>query len=592
MRITRNRAAVTLVAVAALGLSACGSSSSSSDGGGGGDSSGPKLSNAALGKIADESSTKGGTLKFGLAGEWGDSTLDPGETYYGYSWDMLRNFARTLVMFKSEPGKAGLELTPDLATDLGKSSEGGKTWTYTLKPGLKFEDGSPITSKDVAYGVLRSTDTTTFKTAPTYFKEMLNLPKGYDGVYRSKGMDTSSAIETPDDSTIVFHLKEPFAGFDYLAQLPQTAPVPKAKDTGSRYKSHVISSGPYMFKGNFDPATGFTLVRNPNWDAASDPNRKALPDEMTLKAGMEADDLDNQIVSGSIDVDIQGTGVQPAALTKVLQQKDLMARADNPTIARLWYTSINETVKPLDNIDCRKAIEYAMNPTLYQNAYGGKFAGGEIASTVLPPMIPGYKDFDVYGVKTNPKGQPGKAKASLKACGQPNGFAINMGYRAERPKEKATAEAFQQSLSKVGIKVTPKALPEGDYFSATCGKPSYVVANNLGLCANGWGADWPDGFGFLSQIVDSRVINPAGGSSNTSVRIPEVNQMLDKAKVELDDNTRNSAWGDIDKRVMEEAEIYPGLYAKAVLLRSKNATNVFINEAFGYYDYTAMGVKK
>ncbi|MEO5652017.1 MAG: ABC transporter substrate-binding protein, partial [Marmoricola sp.] len=124
----RKRAVVALAAVAALGLSACGSSSS-----GGGSASEPKLSNAGLGKIYEASDKKGGTLKFGLAGEWGD-TVDPGETYYGYSWDMLRNYARTLVMFKTEPGDAGLELVPDMATDLGKSSEGGKTWTYTLKP--------------------------------------------------------------------------------------------------------------------------------------------------------------------------------------------------------------------------------------------------------------------------------------------------------------------------------------------------------------------------------------------------------------------------------------------------------------------------
>ena len=584
MRIMRKRAAVAMAVAAVLGLSACGSS-----GGGGSDSSEPKLSNAALGKIADASDQKGGTLKFGLAGEWGD-TVDPGETYYGYSWDMLRNYARSLVMFKTEPGKTGLELTPDLATDLGKSSDGGKTWTYTLKDGLKYEDGSAITAADVKYAVLRSTDKKTFPNGPAYFESMLDLPKGYDGPYRSKGMNTDSAIETPDDKTVVFHLTKPFAGFDYLAQLPQTAPVPQAKDTGAKYKNHVISSGPYMFDGNYSPTNGFTLKRNPNWDAASDPNRKALPDEMTVKLNMDANDVDNQIAAGTLDVDIAGTGVQPAELTKVLQDPTLQKRADNPINARLWYTSVNPTVKPLDNLDCRKAIMYAMSPTSYQRAYGGKFAGGEIATTIMPPQIPGYKDFDVWGQKSNPNGQASKAKDALKACG--SDIDTNIAYRAERPKEKATAEAFQQSLAKVGIKVTPKPLPEGDYFSGTCGLPSYVVKNNLGLCVNGWGADWPDGYGFLSQIVDSRVIRETGGSSNTSVRIPEVDKMLDAAVVEQDETTRNKMWGDIDEAVMKQAVIYPGVYAKAVLLRSKNATNVFINEAFGYYDYTAMGVKK
>ncbi len=574
-----------LAAAAALVLSACGSDS----GDGGGDGDAPKLSNSAMGKIYEPSDEKGGTLKFGHAGEWGD-TVDPGETYYGYSWDMLRNYARSLVMFKAEPGEAGLELTPDLATDLGTPSDGGKTWTYTLKPGVKYEDGTPITSADVKYAVLRSTDKKTFANGPAYFEAMLDLPKGWDGPYRTKNMNTDSAIETPDDQTIVFHLKQPFGGFDYLAQLPQTAPVPQAKDTGAKYKNHVISTGPYMFEGDFNPTTGFTLVRNPNWDAASDPNRKALPDKMTVKLNMDPDDLDNQIEAGTIDVDIVGTGVQPAMLTKVLQSSALSDRADNPVLSRLWYTSINPTVKPLDNIECRKAIMYAMSPTSYQRAYGGQFAGGDIATTLMPPTIPGYEEFDVWGQKENPNGQEDKAKEALDKCGQD--IDVNMAYRAERPKEKATAEGFQQALDKVGIKVTPKPLPEGDYFSGTCGLPSYVVKNNIGLCVNGWGADWPDGYGFLSQIVDSRVIRETGGSSNTSVRIPEVDAMLDKAVVELDEEARNKMWGEIDRRTMEEAVIYPGVYSKSVLLRGKNITNVFVNESFGYYDYTAMGVKQ
>lgn len=585
MRITRNKAAVAVAAVAALVLSACGSS------GGSGSDGGTKLDNAALDSVVKATDEKGGTLKFGLAGEWGD-TVDPGETYYGYSWDMLRNYARTLVMYKPAPGEKGLELVPDMATDLGKSSDGGKTWTYTLQQGLKFEDGSEITAKDVKYAVLRNTDKKTFPNGYTYFEDMLDLPKGYDGPYRSKDMNTDSAIETPDKYTIVFHLKQAYSGFDNLAQLPATAPVPQAKDTGAKYRNHVISSGPYMFDGNFNPSTGFKLVRNPNWDAETDPNRKALPDEMTVKLNMQADDVDNQIIAGTLDVAVDGTGVQAAALPKVLQQKQLQERADNPTIPRLWYTSINETVKPLDNIDCRKAVMYAMSPASYQNSYGGKFAGGDVATTVMPPMLPGAEKFDLYDVKNNPKGQADKAKAALKSCGQPDGFEINMGFRAERPKEKATAQAFQQSLAKVGIKVSPKPLPEGDYFSGTCGLPSYVVKNNLGLCANGWQSDWNDGFGFLSQIVDSRVIRDTGGSSNTSVRIPEVDEMLDKASTEPDEDARNKIWGEIDRRVMEEAVIYPGVYAKTVLLRSKNATNVFVNDAYGMYDYTAMGVKQ
>jgi peptide/nickel transport system substrate-binding protein len=91
--------------------------------------------------------------------------------------------------------------------------------------------------------------------------------------------------------------------------------------------------------------------------------------------------------------------------------------------------------------------------------------------------------------------------------------------------------------------------------------------------------------------VDSRVIRPAGGSSNTSVRIPEVDKMLDAAQVELDQAKREADWGAIDKRVMEEAVIYPGIDAKSVLLRGQNLTNVFVNDSYGMYDYMSLGVK-
>ena len=573
-------------AALALSLSACAS-------GGGGTKAEPSAKpggkaefNAAMGKVFNPSEKKGGIIKF--ADEAAPDTLDPGETYYGYSWDFLRVYGRSLVMFKPAPGKASEELVPDLAESLGVPSDGGKTWTYKLRKGVKFEDGAEVKAADVKYAVLRSTDKATFPNGPAYFEAMLAMPAGYKGPYKSKGMNTDSAITTPDDYTIVFHLKAPFAGFDYLAQLSQTIPVPAAKDTGARYKEHVVSSGPYMF-ASYAADKSYTLKRNPKWDQATDPNRKALPDGYDVQLNVNAEDIDNRLISGDVDVAIAGTGLTAASQSKVLSDPTLKARTDNPTVARLWYTSINPTVKPLDNIDCRKAIQYAMDRTSYQTAYGGAFSGGELATTIMPPMIPGYQKFDLYPAGADSKGDVAKAKEALTKCGQPNGFATNIAYRNERPKEKATAEAFQQALEKVGIKLTLKGYAKADYFSSYAGNPPYVKANNIGLALNGWGADWPDGFGFLSQITDSRVIRETGGSSNTSVRIPEVDKLLDQAVNELDVTKRNAVWGQIDKRVMEEAVIYPGVYAKSLLMRGKNLTNVFVNDSFGYYDYLALG---
>jgi peptide/nickel transport system substrate-binding protein len=572
-------------AVLALALSAgCGGGDGNTDGNNG--TATPEF-NAALTKVFNPSDKKGGTVKLANSGDW--DSLDPGETYYGYSWNFLRNYGRSLVMFKPAPGKASNELVPDLAESLGVPSDGGKTWTYKLRKGVKYEDGTEVKAADVKHAVLRSTDKETFPNGPAYFEQFLDLPAGYKGPYKSKGVNTDSAITTPDDSTVVFHLKAPFGGFDYMAQLPQTVPVPEAKDTAAKYREHVIATGPYMFEKN-ELGKSFSLVRNPNWDPATDPNRKALPDRFEVSLNVNADDVDNRLISGDLNLDVVGTGVQPAALGRVVGDPNLKSQADNPSSARLWYTSVNPTVAPLDNIECRKAVMFAADKTGYQTAVGGPLAGGDIATTVLPPVIPGYQKFDLYPAGPDNKGDVEKAKAALTACGQPNGFETNMAYRAERPKEKAIAESLQQSLGRVGIKLTLKPFPQGDYFSQYAGNPPYVKANKIGLATNGWQADWNDGFGFLSQIVDSRVIRETGGSSNTSVRIPEVDKMIDQALAETDPKKREAIWGQIDKRVMEEAVILPGVYAKALTLRGKGLTNVFVSEAYGMYDYLSIGV--
>jgi peptide/nickel transport system substrate-binding protein len=572
---------------AALVLAACG-------GGGPGGEEGPGTQagasgfNAASTSVVNPSDKKGGTLKFANSGDW--DTLDPGETYYAYSWNFARLYGRSLMMFKSAPGKEGNQLVPDLAEAPGQTDD-AKTWTYKLRQGVKFDDGTEVTSADVKYAILRSTDKETFPNGPAYWEAILDLPSGYKGPYKTPNMNTDSAIETPDKSTIVFHSKKPFAAFDYLAQQPNTMPVPKDKDTGAKYRNSIVSSGPYKF-ADLQPGKSFNLVRNDQWDPATDPNRKALPDRIEVSLSVNADDVDNRLISGDLDMDVVATGVQPAALSRVLQDPTLKENSDNPLAARLWYTSINPTVAPFDNIECRKAIMYAMDRTAYQAAYGGQFAGGDLATTILPPNIPGYQTFDLYPDGQDHKGDLDAAKKSLEACGQPNGFETNIAYRAERPKEKAAAEAFQQALGRVGIKLTLKPYPQGDYFAQYAGLPPYVVKNKLGLAVNGWAADWPDGFGFLSQIVDSRVIRETGGSSNTSVRIPEVDQMLDKALTELDADKRNQDWGAIDKRVMEEAVIYPGVYSKSLLVRSKNATNIYVTDAYGEYDYLGLGAQK
>jgi peptide/nickel transport system substrate-binding protein len=574
-------AALVMGATLVISLAACGG------GGTGGGGSGA-TANAAVDKVYNPSTTKGGTLRFAHGGDF--DSLDPADTYYAYSWDFIRLYGRSLVMFQPAPGTASTKLVPDLAESLGVPSDGARTWTYKIRKGVKFEDGTAVTSKDVKYAVERSLDKSTFPNGPTYLNDLLDL-HGYTSPYHDPDPNRLglNAIGTPDDQTIVFHLRRPFGGFDYLAQLPATIPVPRAKDTGARYKEHVVSTGPYEFQTN-TLGKGFTLVRNPAWDPATDPIRKALPDTIQVQLNANADDIDNRLIAGDLDVAIEGTGLQPAAQGRVLADPNLRKNTDSVPITRLWYTAINPDVAPLDNIHCRKAVEYAASKTSYQNAYGGP-PGGDIATGLLPPLIPGAEQFDLYGAKAQPDGNLDQARQELQQCGQPNGFATTISYRTERPKEKATAEALQQSLARVGIKLTIRGFPLGDYFKLYAGKPDYAKSNQLGLLVTGWGADWPDGYGFLEQIVDSRVIRASGGNTNLGVKIPEVDRLIDQALATTDTAAREKIWPQIDRRVMAEAVVLPGVWARTLLYRPPGLHNVFVNNGYGMYDYLALGAR-
>ena len=198
----------------------------------GGGAGAPPTANAALDAVFNPSDKKGGTLRFGISSDW--DSVDPGDTYYGLSWDFLRNYARQLVSFKSAPGKEGTQLVPDLATSLGKPSDGNKTWTYTLRDGLKYEDGTPITSQGHQVRRRAPARQGHLPQRPDVLQRLpRRRPEGYS-VYKDKNLDNLKSIETPDDKTIVFHLNKPFAGFDYFAQL--SCHVPGAAGQGHRHE--------------------------------------------------------------------------------------------------------------------------------------------------------------------------------------------------------------------------------------------------------------------------------------------------------------------------------------------------------------------
>jgi peptide/nickel transport system substrate-binding protein len=580
-------------AIVTLALAACGGSSSSGSGstssGSSASSGGAAAFNAAVTQVVNASDATGGTLKFVHPDDW--DSPDPGNTYYAWSWDFSRLYARTLMTFKDAPGTDGLQLVPDLAQAPGQASADGLTWTYKLRSGLKFSDGTAITSKDVKYAVERTYATDVLSNGPTYFHDHL-IGSDYTGPYKdtTPGKLGLKGIETPDDSTVVFKLNKPFSEFDFLATLSQVAPVPQAKDTGAKYLTSIVSSGPYKID-SYEPGKAMKLSKNPNWSASTDPNRKQLVDNIEVTLKVEANDLDSRLLAGDADIAPDGTGVQAAAKAKILTDPKLKANSDNPLTGFLRYVAINTTQAPLDNADCRKAVIYAADHQALQTAYGGP-TSGDIATTVLPPNVLGYSKADSYGLLTSPAGDTAKAKAALTACGHPDGFSTVITARANRPKEVAGATALQQSLAKVGIKTTIQTYPSGQYFANFAGSTAFDKQHGVGLMFMGWGADWPSGYGFLQQIVDGRAIKASGNSNLSQLNDPAVNKLFDDSTTVTDVTARNKIWSQVDQAVMADAAILPIVYDKALLYRNPEVTNVFVEPAYGMYSYSAMGIKK
>ncbi|MET9502439.1 ABC transporter substrate-binding protein [Streptomyces sp. NPDC006622] len=576
-------AAVAAIGSASLLLSACSKADDNSDNNGN-KSAG---ANAATKGVVNASTQKGGTVTY----EYSDvpDSFDPGNTYYAYMYNLSRLYARPLMTFKPGPGEEGNELVPDLASGKGVPSDGGKTWTYKLRAGLKYQDGTAITAKDVKYAVERSNFARdVLSLGPNYFQQFLEGGDKYKGPYKDKSAEGLKSIETPDATTVVFHLNRAFQEFDYLVATPQTAPVPQAKDTGIDYVKNIVSSGSYQFE-SYEEGKQVVLVRNKNWDAKTDPLRKQYPDKIVVKLKVNSETIDQDVQAGDA-IDLGGTGVQAATQAKVVNDASMKSNTDNTYGGRLVYLAINTQVAPFDKVECRKAVEYAIDKVSVQTAEGGPIRG-DIATTVLPPDIPGYQKADAYPTAGN-KGDVAKAKEQLKACGKSN-ITTNISARSDRPQEIDAATAIIASLKKAGINASLKQYPSGKYFTDYAGVPTFDKKQNIGLHMMQWGADWPGGYGFLQQILHGDAIGASGNTNLSYLNDKQINEALEKAIATQDETQRNAMYAEIDKRAMDLAALVPLTYFKVLLYRPAAFTNLVSTAAFsGQYDYLNIGTTK
>ncbi|GAA3168525.1 ABC transporter substrate-binding protein [Nonomuraea roseoviolacea] len=536
----------------------------------GGGGSGGK-GTAASGSEA-KAAASGGTVHVLQTADY--SHLDPVRGWDGGVNNFYRLIYRGLTTFGAGPGKEGTKVVPDLATSTGTPSDGNKTWTFTLKDDIFFEDGTPITSEAMKFGVERAWDPDAGIGSP-YAKLLIDAPKDYKGPYVTGDLDT---IETPDPKTIVFHLKKPFADFASALVQPNFVPFPKGTGAGGAFDAKPIASGPYKVE-SYQRGAKLKLVRNPHWKAATDTVRAAKPDSYEITFGIDGATIDERMLAGQgADASAIAGAIQPATVARI-QDPRYKARTLSGYMGCTTYMSLNTTKKPLDDVKVRQAINYAINK---DNVVAGD--GGTTLATkggaIQPPTIVGRLDYDPYPT------DPAKAKALLAEAGQGKGFDLTLDVRPV-PRQQGMAVAIQESLKPLGINVKINNMDTSTFYEVI-GTP----ARQHDAALTGWCPDWSSGATFLPPLFDGRNIAQKGNTNLAQINDEAINEKIDEIAAMTDVNAANAAYGRLDKQIMEKAPVVPLLYEKNVTVIGENVAGAYLHDSYsGGIDLVSVALK-
>jgi peptide/nickel transport system substrate-binding protein len=534
----------------------------------------------------DAATCQGGTLT--VLDQGSLSEFDPARLYTSGGGEIPALFFRALTTRKRVPGAAGNTVVGDLATDTGEPSQNATVWTYHLKSGLKYQDGTAITSYDVKYAVER-TFAPELAGGPPYLRDWLVGGDTYQGPYKDPA--GLASIVTPDADTIVFHLSKPESDFPYLAAETQFSPVPKDKDTGTQYADDPVSSGPYQFAG-YTPDKSLVLVRNKYWSAATDGQRLACPDKIDIQSGLDPTVIDQRLAAGvgaDKDAITTDTSIGPTQLAQLTGNKALASRVVTGAFAETVYLAFDTKVAPFDNQLVREALSYAVDREAVVNVVGGSSLA-TAATTFLPDQSAlGYHPYDYFPAGTS--GDAAKAKQILAQAGYPHGITVTLDYENtdEDGDGPAVATALQAAYAAAGI--TVKLAPTGtdsDSFRAVVGD----TTTEPGLSLDTWGADWPSGGPFLTPIFDGREIVQGGGNFNLAqYSDPAIEAQIDQANQTTDNAAAQKLWGDVDAQLGKLALTVPLYYPKNLTLFGPGVQNAYLSEWRGTYDIAVVSVK-
>ncbi|MBN9156115.1 MULTISPECIES: ABC transporter substrate-binding protein [unclassified Microbacterium] len=573
MRHSRPLFAASVVAVA-LAVTGCAAGSAPS----GSASGSSNANNPYAPHVVNEGfSTKGGNVNVLMSSDF--QTLDPGNSNYVQTANVGQLYYRTLTMAKETAGQPP-KIVPDLATDLGKVSSDGLTWTYTLKDGLKYEDGSPITSADIKYGIERTFARDVYTQAPQELNAVLDADT-YKGPYTGGDL---AAVETPDAKTVIFHLKQPYPDFPSLASRSNSAPVPQAKDTKLDYTNHPISSGPYMIS-SYDRGRELKLVRNPNWDAKTDENRTALPDTFSFSLSTAQATISQQLLSDSdpTAITLDSNGALQASDAARLTDATIKPRTAAGLLGCTDVLNLNTTT--ITDPDVRHALALAMDRAAIQVQYGGK-RFGQLTNSYLNDAqvgwIPPTIDLD-------PNGKPKLDEAKKLLQGKTVPKTLTYGYSNATERFKNLGTVLQQNFKELGIDLQMVAIPAPNYYTTLAGDQMPDIAR-AGWCGGAASASTrttvdPNlgpsldgttyGFSNISRYFDPTI-------SGEMYKLRDTNGSSEEL---------NTEWTKLYNKAMETYPIVPLFRTYTSSVVGSKIQNAQVGYFFGSIDLSTVGVK-
>jgi peptide/nickel transport system substrate-binding protein len=495
-------------------------------------------------------------------------SIDSAVSYSTVVWPLLKMTGDGLVAYDQTSGLAGTQLVPDLAVSLPAPTDGGTTYTFQLRPGIRYSNGKPVKASDFRSTIERDLQIG----SPVSF---------YAGIVGAaeckpkKPCDLSGGIVADDAArTVRFHLTAPDPEFLYKLAVPFAYVVPAGtppRDTGTH---PLPATGPYMI-ASYRPKSLLKLVRNPyfrEWSQAAQPD--GYPNEIDLRIGGTSDAALDDVLQGRADVAWTVDPYSPGQLTRVETQYASQAhRNPTPSTQALF---LNTRVPPFNNLDVRRAVNYAADRRAMSQAMGGS---GQPTCQILPANFPGYHAYCPYTTGSTTSGTwtgPDLAKArALVARSGTRDVKVTVWAWTQADPFNTFATKLLRSL---GYRVSTKNVSGGyTYFSTVADS-----RNRAQIGFGGWSADYPAPSDFFVGLFSCASFHPADPNANTNTSEfcdPAIDREMRQAlaKQMTDPQAAQQLWQQIDHQIVDQAPWVPLFTPQNLDVLSKRVGNYQFN---------------